>query len=199
MRRLIVLATIAVLAAAAAATPAAAKGPSAASVNGPGLGGSLPVNGDGESGAGNPLGSLTEFSGFFPQVFQQFPDSTTRTRPQGNLGLRYTVVYRVPGPNGLSTIVQDVYPYAKPLPVTHMRPGQPFWNSDRTHGGWFVSSGALKATLVKAGLPASPPSSRASFPWGWTGIGAAALVVVLLGLALRRQGMTRFGAVRSTA
>lgn len=197
MRKLIVLATLAVLAAAVATTPAAAKGPSAASINGPGLGGSLPVNGDGENGAGTPLGSLTEFSGYFPQVFQQVPDSTTRTRPSGNLGLRYTVVYRVPGPNGTGTIVQEVYPYAKPLPVTHMRAGQRFWGGNRTHGGWFVSSSALKRTLVKAGLPASPPASRASFPWGWTGAGAA--VLALLGLAVRRQGRPRFRAVRSTA
>ena len=199
MRRLLVLGAFVALAASVATTPAAAKGPSEAAVNGPGLGRSLPVNGDGESGAGTPLGSLAEFSGFFPQVFQQLPDSTTSTRPSGNLGLRYTVAYRVPGPNGISTIVQDVYPYAKPLPVTHMRAGQRFWNSGRTHGGWFLSSDGLKETLVKAGLPASPPSSHASFPWGWTSGVCAALVVGLLGLALRRQGMARPRAVRSTA
>ena len=199
MRRILVLATFAALAASVATAPAAAKGPSEASVNGPGLGHSLPVNGDGESGTGTPLGSLAQFSGFFPQVFQQFPDSTTKTRPPGNLGLRYTVVYRVPGPYGTSTIVQDVYPYAKPLPVTHMRVGQPFWNGSQTHGGWFVSSAALKMTLVKAGLSASPPSSGASFPWRWTGIGSAVAAVVLLGLALRRLGIPRLRAVRSTA
>ena len=201
MRRLIALATLAGLAALAAATSAAAKGPVAASLSaGPGLGHSLPVKGDGEGGPGTPLGSLVQYGAYFPEVFGQFPDPTTRTRPTGDLGPRYRVVYRVPGPNGNSTIVQDVYPYAKPFPVTHMRAGQLFWDGQRTHGGWFVSTAALKATLVQAGLPASPPpsTSGASFPWGWTGTGAAAFVVLLV-VALRRSNNRRFRAVRSTA
>ena len=70
-------------------------------------------------GTGTPLGSLVQLGGFFPQVFQQFPDSTTRTRPTGDLGPRYRVAYRVPGPSGTSTIVQDVYPYAKPAGDVH--------------------------------------------------------------------------------
>ena len=201
MRRLLVLAIFAALAASVATTPAAAKGPSEASLSGPGLDRSLPVRGDSESGPGTPLGSLAEFSGFFPQVFRRFPDPTTRTRPPGDLGPRYTVAYRVPGPSGVSTIVQDVYPYAKPQPVTHMRAGQPFWNgTNLTYGGWLVSSAELKEVLVKAGLPESPPSPGVSFPWAWTGAGAGiAAVFVLLVLALRRSGIARFRAVRSTA
>jgi len=199
MRRFLLLATAGTLAALVATSPAAAKGPSTASLTGPGLDHAVPVKGEGESGPGTPLGSLVQLGGFFPQVFQQFPDSTIRTRPSGNLGPRYRMVYRVPGPNGISTVVQDVYPYAK-TPVTYMRPNQHFWVSNRTHGGWFVSGPGLKVTLVAAGLPESPPPavSGGSFPWAWTVAGVLA-VVVLLALALSRRRFARVRMVRSTA
>ena len=201
MRRLLVFAAFAAFAALAATAPAAAKGPSTASITGPGLGHRLPVKGEGEGGTGTPLGSLVQLGGFFPQVFQQIPDPTTRTQPAGELGPRYQIAYRVPGPTGTSTIVQDVYPYAKPSPATYVRPGQRFWTGNRTHGGWFVSSAELKTALVEAGLPESPPASGGgSFPWAWTGGGAGAFsVVLLLLLALRRRGATRLPALRSTA
>jgi hypothetical protein len=201
MRRFLLLATAGALAALVATSPAAAKGPSTASLTGPGLDHAVPVSGDGEAGPGTPLGSLVQLGGYFPQVFLEAPDPTTRTRPTGNLGPRYRIEYRVPGPNtnGSSKLVQDVYPYAK-TPVTYMSPGQRFWETDHTHGGWFVAGPGLKAALVAAGLPESPPpaDSGGSFPWAWMVAGVLA-VAVLLALALRRRGMTRRPAVRSTA
>jgi hypothetical protein len=200
MRKLILLATAGTLAALVLTAPAAAKGPSEASLTGPGLSHAVPVKGDGESGSGTPLGSLTQLGGFFPQVFQEFPDPTTRTRPAGDLGPRYRIEYRVPGPNGNgSKLVQDVYPYAK-TPVTHMKRYQRFWGANFTHGGWFVAGPGLKATLVAAGLPKSPPpaASGESFPWAWTVAGVLAMVV-LLALVLSRHRLARFRMVRSTA
>ena len=199
MRRFLLLATAGALAALVAIAPAAAKGPSTASLTGPGLDHAIPVNGEGESGTGTPLGSLVELGGFFPQMFQQFPDSTTRTRPSGDLGPKYRMVYRVPGPGGISTVVQDVYPYAK-TPVTYMRPNERFWGGNRTHGGWFVAGPGLKVTLVAAGLPESPPppASGGSFPWAWLAVGVLA-VVVLLALVLSRRRSARLRMVRSTA
>jgi hypothetical protein len=200
MRRFLLLATAGALAALVATAPAAAKGPSTASLTGPGLDHAVPVKGEGESGPGTPLGSLVQLGGFFPQVFLEAPDPTTRTRPTGNLGPRYRVEYRVPGPNANgSKLVQDVYPYAR-TPVTYMSPGQRFWGVNHTHGGWFVAGPGLKATLVAAGLPESPPAaaSGGSFPWAW--FAAAVLtVVVLLALVLRRRRSARFRMVRSTA
>jgi hypothetical protein len=198
MRRLLVLAALGTLAALAVTAPVAAKGPSTASLTGPGLGHPLPVKGEGETGPGTPLGSLVQFGGYFPQVFGQIPDPTTRGQPTANLGPRYRVAYRVPGPNGVSTIVQDVYPYAKARPVTYMPADQRFWDGQRTHGGWFVSESGLKTALVAAGLPQTPPASGGSFPWAWLGTGIPA-VVVLLVLALRRRGIARFRMLRSTA
>ncbi len=199
MRRSLLLATAGTLAALVATAPAAAKGPSTASLTGPGLGNAVAIDGDGEMGAGTPLGSLVELGGFFPQMFLETPDPTVRARPTGELGPRYRVVYRVPGPHGVSTLVQDVYPYAT-TPATHMSAGQRFWGSSRTHGGWFVSGPGLKAMLVAAGLPESPPVPGGSFPWTWTGAGAGAFAaILLLVVMLRRRSIVRFRTVKTTA
>jgi hypothetical protein len=166
---------------------AAAKGPDRATLSGPGIDGSLPVTGAGEGGTGTPLGDLVQYGGFFPQMFGQSPDPTTASRPAGDLGPRYTVVYSVPGPNGRDTIRQDLYPYATP-PVSYVRPGLTFWDGQRTHGGWYVADPALVDSLTRIGLPASPPAAGGSHVWRWTGVGAACVAALggLL-LVLRRR------------
>jgi hypothetical protein len=139
---------------------AAAKGPESASITGTGVN-SLAVHGQGEMGPGTPLGTLVDLGGYFPQMFGQVPDPTLKAQPKGTLGPRYVVTYVVPGPNGIkSRVVQELYPYAKPVPLTHMK-RQVFWNSQTTHGGWFRATAALKRALVRAGLPASAPTKSA--------------------------------------
>jgi len=156
MRRYLVAAVVAALVLPALA---AAKGPVSASITGKGLERTLTVTGDGE-GVGTMLGALAMRSGFFSQMFGQTPDPTLRTRPRGStLGPRYTVVYVVPGPNNIqSGVVQRVYPFAKPVALTYMKPGQPFWEDKRTYGGWFRASLALKRILIRAGVPATAQS-----------------------------------------
>jgi hypothetical protein len=197
MRRALLLAAVAAITALAATAPAAAKGPSSASLTGPGLDHALPVTGNGEGGPNTPLGSLVQFGGFFPQMFAEVPDPTTRTQPTGDLGPRYRVSYRVPGPNGISTVVQDVYPYAK-TPVTYMSSGQRFWGGNHTHGGWFLADARLKEALVAAGLRETPLAPGGSFPWAWTLVGIAVLVV-LLALALRRRDIARLRTLKNPA
>jgi hypothetical protein len=137
---------------------ALAKGPSSASISGPGLDGSIAIRGDGEM-AGNRLGTLAMASGFFAQMFGQTPDPTLASRPAGTLGPRYTAVYIVPGPNDIqSRVVQSIYPYAKPVALTFLKPGQKFWQGRKAHGGWFRAAPALKRMLVRAGLPARASS-----------------------------------------
>lgn len=155
MRRYLIAAALVAL---ALPTLAAAKGPASASISGPGLEGTLVVTGDGEM-PGTTLGTLAMSSGFFPQLFGQRPDPTLVARPRGTLGPRYTVVYVVPGPNGIrSRIVQHLYPYAKPVVLTYMKPRQRFWEGNLAHGGWYRASGGLKRMLVRAGLPVRAPS-----------------------------------------
>jgi uncharacterized protein (DUF58 family) len=154
MRRYLVAAAILALVLPALA---AAKGPVSASISGPGLESPLTVSGDGE-GPGTALGTLAMSSGFFAQMFGQTPDPTFTSRPSRALGPRYKVVYVVPGPNDIrSRVVQWVYPYAKPVALTHMKANQPFWETERTHGGWYRASAPLKKMLVRAGLSRTAP------------------------------------------
>ena len=153
MRRYLV-GVAAVAAALSLPAAAAAKGPSSASISGPGLDRHLEIAGDGEMGPGT-LGTLVSLGGFMAQMYGQTPSATLKAQPRGGtLGPRYRIVYAVPGPNAIrSRVVQLVYPYAKPVPLTYMKPGQKYWGTRKTVGGWFRSSTALTRALVQAGLP----------------------------------------------
>jgi hypothetical protein len=188
MKQLLIATLAASLVAAFSASQALAKGPSEASIDGPGL--SAPVVFSGTEASG-PLGELTQEAGFFPAAFGgQVPDPMLKRRPSGDLGPRYVVRYVVPGPYGEEDVLhQDLYPYAEPAPVSYMAPGQPVFGTRKTYGGWFVASPQLKHALVAAGLPPNPPGGDGS-PFPWTVVGAllavgavfagAAVVVVLV-------------------
>jgi hypothetical protein len=38
-----------------------------------------------------------------------------------------------------------------------MRANQPFWETERTHGGWYRATVELKRMLVRAGLSRTAP------------------------------------------
>jgi hypothetical protein len=186
MKRILFLLAIFALVLPAAAS---AKGPSGASINGPGSGGGLTISGDGESG-GTPLGDLTEQAGFFPAAYGQQPDPMLSTRPKGDLGPKYTISYDVPDGEGrVFKIQQDVYPYASP-PATYMEPGQEIFGME-TRGGWFQADPQLKDTLVTAGLPATAPSGSidgsSSFPTGLAGVLLAALLLAVAATVVLRR------------
>src|SRR6266568_1137965 len=107
---------------------AAAKGPSEAKISGPGLGSTVTIAGNGEGDTSTDLGLLVTEAGFFPEVYGQSP----------------------------STLEQDLYPYAADGPASHMRPGQRFWGTQSTVGGWYRGTSALKTMLIRAGLPRTP-------------------------------------------
>jgi hypothetical protein len=141
---------------------ATAKGPSAATVSGPGLPHAVTIDGYGEGENTSPLGILVNETGFFAQAFQQTPVATTRARPADRLGPRYDVKYTVPGPNGDSTLRQSLYPYAVNGPASYMTPGQKLWGTQSVPGGWYRGTAALKGMLMKEGLPAKAPAKRPS-------------------------------------
>jgi hypothetical protein len=172
------------LAAALVPSTAFAKGPIAASVDGPGLG--APIRfGDPESwgeedamAAHQPVMQLAEAAGFFPASFGQEPDPMLARKPTGALGPRYVIEYLVPGPNNTEDrITQDLYPYAKPNPVTYTAPGQPFFETQATRGGWYAATNPsvppLTFVLTEAGLP-----NGSEFPW--TVVATLALLGALL-------------------
>jgi hypothetical protein len=176
--------------------PASAKGPSKATVTGPGIAGTLALGG-GEV-AGSPVMAVAESAGFFPSAFPQTPDPMLGSRPAGPLGPKYTVRWVVPTGHGLDHITQNLYPYAKPDPVAYMPSGQPLFDM-RTRGGWFRGSLALKQVLVSAGLPTTAPHGGVR-----SGVTVWAVAVVGAGLAvavvsLTRSSIARWSRNRSTS
>jgi hypothetical protein len=169
------------LGALALAAAAQAKGPSAAAITGPGLDEPLLVTGLGDESG------LVGQTGFFAATFGQSPDPMLPSRPTGDLGPRYTIRYTVPGPNNTNSIIrQDVYPYADDGPVLYMKPGQPFFETERTHGGWFQAAPQLKQMLVGYGLSTAETTST-SRKGSIAGIAAGAFVVGTAGLVLVRR------------
>jgi hypothetical protein len=185
MRNLLFIICVAVVSVVVAAPSAFAKGAKEATINGPGLKkGGLVLRSDngGDPTSGSRLGRLADAAGFFPAVFDQAPDPMLRVRPKGTLGPKYTVAYVMPGPNGTtSTIRQDLYPYAKPYALSYTKPGQPFFDRGQgTHGGWFMTTSAVRSVL---GLPAQPPAASPGDGSGWLRWVAIAITIAA-GLAL---------------
>jgi hypothetical protein len=163
---------------------AAAKGPTGASLTGPGLAHPIVLEGYGEGSSDSPLAVLVSEGGFFPEVFVQAPRTTLIRRPKGWLGPRYDVRYTMPGGNsGDSTLRQELYPYAANGPTTYMPAGQKFWDTHSTAGGWYRGTSRLKQMLVKAGLPArSPIRKKERDHTLGVAIGAGAGVAVAAGI-----------------
>jgi len=152
---------------------ALAKGPSEAAISGPGLAAPLRVDArrglveqDSDEGAhlGEPgqFGALMEHAGFSEGAWGPQTGVPAMGQPAGELGARYTVSWTVPGPTGADALVrQDLYPYAEGGPLTHVAPGQPFFDGQHTAGGWFAGGPELSALLFDLGLrePAPPPTT----------------------------------------
>lgn len=156
MKRLLLLFSVAALALPATAL---AKGPSEASITGPGLDKAIVISGP--ESEGSPMMDFAEAAGFFAAAFEQTPTLTTPTRPKGDLGPKYSVEYTVPGPDGGTQVIhQDLYPYAQPAAYTFMASGQAIFDF-QTGGGWFTDS-RLKEILVSTGLPKTATAARAS-------------------------------------
>ena len=166
-----------------APTAALAKGASEATITGPGLGNGIRLAGEGDPGGG-ALMQIAEDSGFFPAVFLTTPNPMLSERPDGELGPRYTIVYVMPGPSGVDEIRQDVYPYATPSLVSYTKPGQPYFGTERTVGGWYVAGPPLKDDLVAVGLRATAPpvADDAGREFPWEAFGVLPLLVALAGL-----------------
>jgi hypothetical protein len=187
MKRSLLLVGCAALALAGAAQ---GKGPDRATIDGPGLAKPIVLSGDSESGsqAGSPFLRFVEDVGFFPAVFSQTPNPMLPGHPTGALGPRYSIVYRVPGPDGeFFGLIQDLYPYAADGPVTFMPAGQAIFGMN-TRGGWYQASSEAKGRLLAVGLPATAPGGRGLSGGAWTGIGLGGLLALAAGaFGVRRR------------
>jgi hypothetical protein len=187
----------AVLVAAFVAPVADAKGLIDASLVGPGLERPIELA---EPSSGLALGLLGRAAGLHQATWGGRLPSRA---PTNDLGPKYTLTYRL-GPHGTDgTVVQDVYPYARPEAVTYTAPGQWFY-AMRTRGGWHVRTSRrarpLLSILVEAGLPPRPPtrSGTASAPWSvveWSALGGALLLGAVVAGLMRRRAATTASAV----
>jgi hypothetical protein len=182
LRRLIAVAALAagmsIAAAMTLATPAFAKGPSQASITGPGLARAVVVSGNGEPGEQGRLASLAEQTGLFTVMFGASASiggpAAARLHtppPKASLGLRYTLVYTVPGVpprpgQQFGRVRQDLYPGAARGPVIYTPPGQQGFGGPLTVTGWLRGRPQLTRTLAQLGVPpaagtrAAPQASR---------------------------------------
>jgi hypothetical protein len=168
-----------IVAAAALVLPTAAfgKGPTSATLTGPGTGG---ITFSSYQGPEPNLTHITQHAGFFATVFGGAAGQMLPGRPEGDLGPRYTMRYEI-GPEHV--VIQAVYPFATPGALTYTRPGQQVFDRERSRGGWFRGGPQLTETLVAAGLPAAPrasapPSDGFSIPT----IGASLLLLAAMSL-----------------
>jgi hypothetical protein len=176
-----------VLVALALPATAFAKGPSHAAVAGAGL---ATIRISGAEGSATPFWRLVEAAGWFEAAWG--PSRLPQAPPGGELGPKYTITWKVPSSNRL---YQDVYPYAKPYPVTYMPSGQKIYGTP-VKGGWFQGGAKLKRALARVGLPAQapqapalaahepPPPSQSGSDVSTGAIAAIAAGVVILTLAL---------------
>src|SRR5579859_3768739 len=181
LRRLITVTALAaglsVAAAISLATPALAKGPSQASITGPGLVRAIVVSGEGEPGQQGTLAVLAGQTGLYTALFgadigiPQTPTSLRTPPPKAALGPRYTVSYTVPGVTSqpgeqFGRIVQDLYPDAVGGPVIYTPPGQGGFGQSLQVTGWLRASRQLTRTLAQLGVPLRPvtPASPRTRP-----------------------------------
>jgi hypothetical protein len=176
--------------------PALGKEVKSVTITGPGLNDEITLRGGGEVES-TVAGNFAMLSGFFPELFDTSPDPTLERKPDGPLGPKFQATYEFPNPETgeLARIVQDVYPYAKPYPVTYIAAGREVWTGEDAHGGWYVTSADLKASLVKAGLPRTAHTVRHESPASMSMRAGGAAGVAVLMLALGYFGYRR----RSTA
>jgi hypothetical protein len=128
---------------------ALAKGPAKALIAGPGM---PAIRISGAEGSSTPFWHFVEAAGFFEAAWgsSQLP----QTPPHGELGPRYTITWAVPSSSRLH---QELYPYAKPYPLTYMARGQRIYGN-RVEGGWFSGRRKLERALLRIGVPARPPA-----------------------------------------
>ena len=183
LRRLITVTALAVGLSIAAvmtlATPAFAKGPSQASITGPGLARAIVVSGEGEPGQQGRLARLALQTGLFTVMFGAgasiggpAPVRLHMPPSQASLGPRYTLEYTVPGVTPrpgqqFGRVRQDLYPRAAGGPLIYTPPGQQGFGGPLTVTGWLRGRPQLTRTLAQVGVPpvagtqAAQPTRRA--------------------------------------
>jgi hypothetical protein len=135
-----------------------AKGPESATIEADNL--THPIAISGPEGGGSEFWKLVEQSGFFPALFGQTPDPMLEAAPTDQLGAALVVTWRLPSPADTTDVVrQTLYPDAAGGPLTYTEPGQPFFGSQRSRGGWFHAPAELTVTIERIVVTGSAPAA----------------------------------------
>jgi hypothetical protein len=165
-----------------ASPPAFAKGPSQAILEGPGISSPIAMRDPGAPTIGPDLAALVTDSGLFTGLSCRTCEDRLRHRPTGELGPRYTATYTMG--TGSNEVVQYLFPYAAPDPVTYVPAGQRFYG-ESTVGGWFIARPRLQRLLIDLGVPAeeaSAPPVGVCDPMPGSGSATRALFIVTAAL-----------------
>jgi hypothetical protein len=143
------------------ATPAAyAKGPTAATLEGPGLATPVRIEAYDATAKLPGLGTLMQWTGgtvLFGDGVRLAPD-----RPAGDLGPRFAVTYFM---DRQPVLVQELYPFAASGPHTFTLAGQrSVFTDGELPGGWFRCPGEIVASLALLGIAAPVASATAAGP-----------------------------------
>ncbi len=161
MRRRIVLLLAVALVVVLQVPAAHAKGPAGGLIEGAGVDGVINVAQPGELGQGTPMSRLVEVVGFFDLTFGESKKVLTE-QPTKFLGkCLITITWDM---TERSSITQHIYLDAVGGPVTHVAPGQTFWDGWETVGGWMVVTGDLATPLIELGVDESMFPTRAAPP-----------------------------------
>ena len=115
------------------------------------------------------------------------------------MGPRYVVTYSVNDTTPPREVVQSVYPFAQPHPVTYIAPDQSVFPGQRTVGGWFVAKRRFRDLLIGAGVPEpaaraqSGPTTAASPPGEGTWLVALVAVGCLIAFLFLARRNRRLG------
>jgi hypothetical protein len=134
-----------------AVAPAFAKGPTAATVEGPGIDGRHLVLPEGDHAE---LGRLTEVTGYW-NVFSDQGLAAEPPVPETELGPRYTVRWQM----GTSWLKTFVYPFAS-TPAMRL-PEAAAGALGRNRGGWTTGSSEVRRVFEKYGAASAAPATTA--------------------------------------
>jgi hypothetical protein len=134
----------------AASGSVSAKGIESARIDGPGL--DQPI----EVGASRVSSVIALADGMAMwAVTPGYPEPTAllERMPASRLGPSYTVTWRVlTGVDDTTELIQELYPYAEPVPLVYTAAGQQIFDG-ASAGGWYRAPVGVRDALVELGVP----------------------------------------------